>query len=299
MSMKVLAIYYSQSGQLGEIIDHFTAPLIESGVSVEKIRVRPKTEYAFPWTSKRFFDVMPESVLGIPVVLEPFRLEESAYDLVILGYQPWFLSPSIPVNSILHDPQVRSQLKDTPVLTITGARNMWINCMEQIKKSLGRAGAKRVGSIVLVDKHHNYISFVTILYWMFTGKQDRYLNIFPKPGVADSDILNTKAFGETVYKYLVQGEWAGLQTDLVRQKAIQVNSFLMFIESRAGRIFSIWARFIIKRKKRTVWLVVFKYYLLIALFIAAPIILTINTIFFRPFLSGRIRKQKQYYSDLK
>jgi len=72
----------------------------------------------------------------------------------------------------------------------------------------------------------------------------------------------------------------------------------MFIESKAGRIFSIWARIIIKKKKRTAWLVAFKYYLLIALFIAAPIILTVDAIFFRPFLSGRIRKQKQYYSDL-
>jgi flavodoxin len=298
MSTKVLAIYYSQSGQLEDIVDNLTAPLSDAGISVEKVRIRPKMEYPFPWTSRRFFDAMPESVMGIPTALQPFLLKESAYDLVIFGYQPWFLSPSIPSNSILQDPVFQSVLKNTPVVTITGARNMWINAMEGIKRSLHQTGAKRVGNIVLVDKHHNFISFVTILYWMFSGKRDRYLNIFPKPGVADRDVLNTKNFGATLKKYIDRGDWEGMQAELVSQKALVINYHLMFIESKAGRIFSIWARIIIKKKKRTAWLVAFKYYLLIALFIAAPIILTVDAIFFRPFLSGRIRKQKQYYSDL-
>jgi len=46
------------------------------------------------------------------------------------------------------------------------------------------------------------------------------------------------------------------------------------------------------------WLVVFKYYLLIALFIIAPIVLLINNIFFKPFLTGSINKKKQYYLAL-
>jgi hypothetical protein len=298
MSTNVLAIYYSQSGQLGEIIDNLTAPLLDSGISVEKVRIWPKKGYPFPWTSKLFFDAMPESVMGIPVELQPFQVKETAYDLIIFGYQPWFLSPSIPSNSLLLDPSFQPLLKNTPVITITGARNMWINAMERIKRTLAFAGAKRVGSIVLVDKHHNYISFVTILYWMFTGKRDRYLNIFPKPGVADADLEQTSTYGATIQQHLLSGDWNGLQRELVSKKALVVNYYLMFIESRAGRLFSLWAGFIIKRKKRTAWLVVFKYYLLFALFIVAPIVLTINTIFFRPFLSGRIKKQKQYYSDL-
>src|SRR5207253_2154794 len=136
------------------------------------------------------------------------------------------------------------------------------------------------GNIVLVDNHHNFISFVTILYWMFTGKKDRYLNIFPKPGVADVDIVHTGVFGTIVEKYLQTGNWEGLQRELVQHKAVVVKYHLMFIESKAKRIFGLWAKFIAKRKKKTGWLVAFKYYLLIALFIAAPIILTVDAIFF-------------------
>ena len=86
MSKKVLAIYYTQSGQLGEIIDNLTAPLVEAGVSVEIIRVKPVKDYTFPWTGDSFFSVMPNCQLDVPVELEPFELKEANYDLVILGY---------------------------------------------------------------------------------------------------------------------------------------------------------------------------------------------------------------------
>jgi hypothetical protein len=298
MSKKVLAIYYTQSGQLEEIIDNFTIPLAESGVSVEKVRVSPKIKYPFPWTGKEFFAVMPDCVKGIPTELEPFQLKENAYDLIILGYQAWFLSPSIPSNSIMNHPAFRTVAKNTPVVTITGARNMWLSAMERVKNTLRETDAKLVGNIALVDNHANPVSFVTIFHWMFTGKKDRYLNIFPKPGVADEDITHTKVFGSTVKQYLDKGEWSGMQAELVKQNAVRVKYNLMFIESKARKIFAIWAGIIVKKKKRTAWLVAFKYYLLIALFIAAPIILTVDAIFFKPFLSGRIKKQKQYYSDV-
>ncbi|MEI9944400.1 MAG: hypothetical protein WDN26_09305 [Chitinophagaceae bacterium] len=298
MNKKVLVIYYSQSGQLGDIVNNLSDPLVATGNSVEIVRVQPAKAYPFPWSGKSFFAVMPDCVLGVPAELQPIQLKETKYDLIILGYQAWFLSPSIPSNSILNHPSVKAILKDTPVVTITGARNMWISAMERIRKMLKTLEAKHVGNIVLVDKHANPISFVTILYWMFTGKRDRYLNIFPKPGVSDADIENCKVFGEVVGQYLDKGNYDGMQEKLVEKKAVVVKYNLMFIESKAKRIFALWANFIVKRKKRTAWLVAFKYYLIIALFIAAPIILTVDAIFFKPFLSKRIKRQKQYYSGV-
>jgi hypothetical protein len=298
MSKKILVIYYTQSGQLEDILNNFTAPLVEAGNTVEKVRVHVAKDYPFPWNGTAFFSVMPDCVLSIPTELKPFELKENKYDLIILGYQAWFLSPSIPVNSILNTPAVQSVLKDTPVVTITGARNMWISAMQRIKKILKEADAKLVGSIALFDKHHNFISFITIFYWMFKGKKGRWLGIFPTPGVSDADIAKTSDYGKTVQKYLSGTSFDGLQDELIQQKAIEVKYNLMFIESKASKIFAIWAKIIAKKKKKTAWLVAFKYYLLIALFIAAPIILTVDFIFFKPFLSGRIKKQKQLYSGV-
>ena len=101
MNKKILVIYYSQSGQLGEIIDKFTGPIIAAGNTVDRVCIQPLNAFPFPWTGKSFFAVMPDSVLTIPTELQPFELKHTNYDLVILGYQAWFLSPSIPTNSIL------------------------------------------------------------------------------------------------------------------------------------------------------------------------------------------------------
>lgn len=298
MNKKILVIYYSQSGQLGDILTSLTTPLQQAGHIIETVRVEPATAYPFPWTGKAFFAVMPDCVQGIPDELKPFQLKETKYDLIVMGYQAWFLSPSIPFNTILNTASVKAVLKDTPVITITGARNMWISAMERVKQSLKDCGARLVGNIALVDKHANFISFVTIFHWMFKGKKDRYLNIFPTPGVADADIDHCKQFGSIAQKYLDKGNYDGMQDELVAQKAVVVKYNLMFIESKARKIFGIWAGIISKRKNKTAWLVAFKYYLIIALFIAAPIILTVDAIFFKPFLSGRIKRQKQHYSGV-
>ncbi len=298
MNKKILVLYYSQSGQLGEIVSSLTAPLAAAGNTVETIAVVPSQPFPFPWTGKVFFAAMPDSVLGVPAPLQPFAFKEKAYDLVIIGYQPWFLSPSIPVNSFLQLDTVKTILKDTPVVTVTGARNMWISAVERIRAYLKEVGARQVGNIALVDRHANPVSVVTILYWMFTGKRDRYLGIFPRPGVADDDVARCAEFGVTIGRHLDGNDFTGMQEELLAQKALEVKYSLMFIESKARRIFAVWANFIAKRKKRTGWLVAFKYYLIIALFIAAPIILTIDAIFFKPFLAGRIKRQKQYYSGV-
>ena len=298
MSKKILVIYYSQSGQLEEIVHNFVSPMVESGHKIEKVRVYPKNDFAFPWTSERFFEAMPESVRGIPVELESFELKEKVYDLVIFAYQPWYLSPSIPATSVLAAPAFKAVVKNTPVITLIGARNMWLNAQEKVKKALKEQEARLIGNVVLVDKNGNLISAVTILYWMLTGKKDQYLGVFPKPGVSEADIAGARRFGEVVNASLKENNWKGMQKKLIEAEALQVEPDLMFIEERAGRLFSIWAGIISKRKNRSFWLVLFKYYLLVALFVVAPLVLTVNKIFFRPFLRKKVRKKQQYYLEL-
>ncbi len=289
---KILAIYYSQSGQLKQIIDNFCEPLINAGFNVEKVQVKLKNDFAFPWTTKIFFSVMPDCVLGVPHELEPFQLKESSYDLIILGYQPWFLSPGIPFNSLMHNSTFKSLLKNTPVITITGVRNMWVNAFEKIKLMLKDAQANHVGTVALYDRHLNLVSIFTIFHWMLTARKDRYLGFFPLPGVADADIENTKNFGKLLLPYFEKNEWNGLQEEFIKVKAVDPKYHLMFIEGKAGIMFKLWAKLISKKQDKNFWLAVFKYYLLIALFIAAPIVYVINTLIFKPFFSVHIKKKK-------
>ncbi len=292
MNKKVLAIYYSQSGQLEQIIDNFCAPLIESGVDIEKVRIKLKNDFAFPWTTKRFFSVMPDCVLDVVHELESFELKQSSYDLIILGYQPWFLSPSIPFNALMHNSTFKNVLKNTPVITITGVRNMWVNAFERIKPMLKNAGANHVGTVALYDRHLNLVSIFTIFHWMLKGKKDRYLGFLPLPGVSDEDIQNTKNFGKVALPYLEKNNWNGLNEEFIKVKAVDPKYHLMFIEGKAGIMFKLWAKLISKKQNKSFWLAAFKYYLLIALFIAAPLVWVINMLVFKPFLSRHIKNKK-------
>jgi len=299
MSKKILVLYYSQTGQLTQIVNSFISPFLEAGLAVEVVRTKPQNDFPFPWTSKRFFDAMPESVLAIPVPMESIALKEEKYDLVVFAYQPWYLSLSIPANSILATEQIKKNLKGTPVVTLIGARNMWLSSQEKLKKILREEGANLVGNIALVDRNQNSVSAITILHWMMNGKKDRYLGIFPKPGISDEDISQAKVFGNTALHFFLKENFQGLQQELVSQNAVEIKADYMIIETLAPRLFLIWANLINKRKNRSAWLVVFKYYLLFALFIIAPIVLTVNAIFFRPFMGKRIQEKKLYYQGLK
>jgi len=298
MNKKVLAIYYSQSGQMAQIIDQFTGPLLAQGADIDIVRIETATEFVFPWTGKRFFGVMPDCVLGNPTALKPFTIPRQKYDLIILGYQPWFLSPSIPSNSLLHHPEFLKVLKDTPVITISAARNMWLSAYDRVSRLLTEAGASHVGNVALFDKHHNLVSFITIFYWMLTGKKDRYLNIFPHPGVAESDILQTADFGKIVAGHLENNDYAGMQQMLVDSGAVKIIYKLMLAEGKARIIFSIWARFIARRRNKTAWLSVFKYYLFVALFLGVPLLFTLDAIFVRPFSGRRIKAKIKHYQLL-
>ncbi len=50
----------------------------------------------------------------------------------------------------------------------------------------------------MVDNSPNLVSVVTIIYWLFHGKTDRFLNVFPKPGIKPKDIERGSSFGKEI-----------------------------------------------------------------------------------------------------
>lgn len=294
---KVLVINYSQSGQLDEILDSLTSTLTNS-ISIDRINVKLKKPFPFPWTSKAFFDAMPESVLEIPTPIQPLNFAETQYDLILLGYQPWFLSPSIPTTSFLKDPEFEKRLKGTPVISVLGARNMWINSQKSIVDTIQQGGGKLVANIPLVDNASNLASVVSILHWMLTGKKTKKWGIFPKPGVSDEDIQGSRKYGILINEALSQNNFSGLQKKVIETGQIKILTTILFIEGRAKKLFRIWANLIKKKESksnqsRQRWLVVFKYYLIFALFIVSPIVLLIYSILVRPFTQNKIKRMKE------
>jgi len=297
MAKNILVIHYSQSGQLTEILENFCKPFVDS--TIEWVKVEPETPFPFPWTSATFFNAMPETVLEKPVPIKPLQFEREQYDLIIFGYQPWFLSPSLPASAILQDEAFRKIVKDTRIVSILGCRNMWINAQEAVKKQIASAGGKLIGNVPLIDKVSNLVSVVTILHWMLTGKKTRKWGIFPKPGVSDEDIENVSQFGMLLKEKLENNQPSQFQDELVARGGVTIPVSILFIESRAKMLFLIWAKLITKKTEnggnRKFWVNFFKYYLIFALFIVSPIVLTIYHIFVRPFKGRHIKRELAYY----
>ncbi|WP_338039228.1 hypothetical protein [Maribacter litopenaei] len=179
---EVLIIYYSQTGQLLSILENMAKDMEGANVNISYYEIVPKPVYEFPWKKEKFYDSFPESFLQIPQDFEhpSENILSKKYDLVLLGYQVWFLTPSIPINSFLKSVAAKSILKDTPVVTVVACRNMWIMAQEKMKKLLLDAEAKLVGHIALVDRNINHISVITIAHWMFSRKKRSLFRDFPK-----------------------------------------------------------------------------------------------------------------------
>lgn len=302
---KVLVVYYTQTGQQKEILDHLLAPLAaDPEVMLSFHRIQPVADYPFPWDSLRFFDAFPESFLQIPCPLEPIdpRVLDEDYDLIVLGYQVWYLSPSIPFNSFLKSAEAKALLGGKPVITVINCRNMWVMAQEKVKRALHELGAHHVGNVALVDRHLNHVSVITIVHWMMKGRKDSYLGLFPKPGVSEKDIRESSKFGISLLPHLRNSDYTTLQAEWIEQGAVWVKPVLVFTDKRANTLFAKWARLIRSKglpqaRSRKPWLRAFNYYLIFAIWILAPIVTLLFLILHLPFLS-LVRKETKYYQSV-
>jgi hypothetical protein len=298
---KILVIHYSQSGQLTRILESLVTGFGES-CEVEFARIEPEKPYPFPWNKEAFFDAMPDTVKGKTQAIKPLKTNYERYDLVILGYQVWFLNPSIPFNSFLHSEDAARLLKDTPVVTVLGVRNMWVMAQEKVKRRLFDLGSRLIGNIAFIDRAPNMISVITIQEWMFTGKKTKKWGIFPWPGVAEKEIEEAEKFGKIIQSHLVLNTCNKLQDELVKQNAVTLVDTLVFVEKRGSVMFRLWAGLIDRKstspERRKFWLKVYNIYLLFAIFIIAPIVLLIYTLS-KLVLFKRVKEEMNYYKGVK
>lgn len=241
----ILVITYSQTGQTNDIAERILAPFRTEDVYIHYEKIWPKTAFPFPWSGREFFDAMPETVKEIPMELQPDNIPENvAWDLILLGYQPWFLSVCRPISSFLQSEKAARIFKNTSVVTFLGCRNMFVNAQEKMKRRLHAISANHVGQIALTDKSGNLVSLVTILAWMLKGVREGYLGIFPRSGVSVQDTQNADRFGKIILEKLNSGSFDGLQDELLQANAVDIRPNLLIMESRGAKNFKFWAGFI-------------------------------------------------------
>lgn len=298
---RVLVVHYSQTGQLNRLVASVCGPLQQSdAISVDFLALQPATPYPFPWPFVRFFTIFPETVLQKPQpLLLPQALPAEKYDLIILAYQVWFLSPSLPVSSFLQSELAQRVFADTPVVTLIGCRNMWLMAQEKVKAHLTRLNARLVDNIALVDKCGSAASFLATPMWMFTGKQQakRWL---PKAGISEQDIAAASRFGERMQQRLTADSTPVTTSMLSGLQAVTINEKLIASERVGNHSFSIWARLLYKLGpehsiRRKCGLVLYVCFLLTLIVTVVPITALLKKLL-APLTKKRISAQKSYFA---
>ena len=282
MNMKIAVFYYSQSGQALKAARNICKPLEKSGdrsgddVRVVYKEIVTQRQYPFPWSKDEFFDVFPETRLGIPLSgIEPMDFSDiNDADLVLVVGQSWFLSPSQPLQSFFSDEAIKDYLKGRPVVFVNACRNMWLMTTGRIKQYVKDAQARLVGHIVLQDKTMNLVSVVTIIRWLVYGKKNATA-VLPQAGIADKDLEEASRFGEVVMESLQKKDLDGMQDRLLDIGAIDYKPSVLFLEKIGHKMFGLWAKFIRKKgdvgdRRRRFRVNLFYIYLMTVLFVLSP-----------------------------
>jgi len=300
---KILVVYYSQSGQLTEIIHSVLAPLkTHENVSIVYEKLKPKKNYPFPWSRHEFCDAFPEAFQEIACELEPFGFNpEDHFDLIILAYTVWYLSPSTPVSAFLQSAEAKQVVRHRPVITLIGCRNMWLQAQEKVKRRITDMGGEIRGNIVLTDRTMNLTGVVTIAAWMLTGKKERLFGIFPRPGISDQDIRQAERFGDMILEFLSESPTDLDQQRLNRHGAVTVTPAYIIFEQRIHKVFSIWSRFIRQKggpadPRRKFRVQLFFYYLIVAIVLIAPLA-TLAAWFITISNKQKLEKAVRYFSQ--
>lgn len=299
----VLVVYYSQSGQLTRVVDSMIAPLEQDpNVTVHREAIVPERDYPYPWSFFSFLDAFPESVYLDPPALKPFGFDpDTRYDLVIVAYTVWFLSPSLPITGFLKSEAGRRVLKDTPVITTVACRNMWLMAQEQVKKMLTDAGARHTDHVALIDRGSSLATFFTTPRWMLTGRKDRWLGLFPPAGIADRDIEQSSRFGRAIARRLDADDLDGSAPVLGGLKAAPVDDRLIPSERIARRSFLIWGRLIRRiggpgSPRRVPVLAIYVCFLIAMIIVVVPPSMLIRTLL-RPLRRQATAEQRRYFEQ--
>ncbi len=298
---KVLVLYYSQSGQLKSVMDKIVAPLIQCGhVQCDYRNIEPQTPYPYPWPFYPFFDAFPEAIYMNGCDVKPLEDLADDYDLIILGYTIWFLSPSIPVTGFMKSEQAKQLFRDKPVVTLIACRDMWVMAQEKMKVLLNDVGATLIDNVVLTDQGGSIYPFITTPRWLYTGKKDPFWG-FPAAGVSEKDLADSSRFGERLVTALANDEEKNREPLLKNMGAVTVNGKLVATEKIATRSFMIWGKLIQKAGQpgaflRKVVITLYTIFLATLVLTIVPLNILIRKLIY-PWRKEAIEKSVKYYEE--
>ena len=297
----ILVITYSQTGQVANIATRVVAPLTEAGHHVHIEVLQPQTDFAWPWRVVDFIDVFPECVQLDAPPNQPLSIPDGeTFDLIILAYQVWFLSPALPMTAFLTSTEGRRLLAGKPVVTLVACRNMWLTAQATMQSLIAAAGGRLIDHLAFVDQGPALATFITTPRWVLTGRRDAFLGL-PPAGVAPEEVAGAARFGLALNAALARDAERGAGPLLAGLGAAVVNLRLIISERAGSRAFRVWSKLIRCFGRRGQWrrrpiLAVFALYLILMILTVVPVSLILQRLF-SPLLMPRLQRMKHEFEQ--
>jgi hypothetical protein len=300
---RVLFVSYSQTGQLASVVAAVARPLTaDPSIEVEFAALEPVEPYPFPWPFLQFFNTFPETVHSVPRPIKPMRVSiAEPFDVIVLAYQVWFLSPSQPMTAFLQSPEAAALLRGRPVITLIACRNMWLMAQENVKQQLEALGAHLIDNIVLTDRAHSAATFISTPLWMLTGRRGPFLGgLVPAAGIDAEDIAGASRFGSAIAAALPTRDAADPGPMLSGLGAVTINERLIASEEIGRKSFRIWGRLLLalgppSSLPRRIVLCLYIAFLAAMILTVAPVTALIKRLV-APWTRERIARQRAYFA---
>ena len=234
---------FSQTGQLRDVVESMVSPLrAAAGIELVERVIEPAQKPPFPWPFMQFFDTFPESVHEVAPTLVPLPEDDGGpFDLVVLAYQVWFLSPAPAMTSFLQSDQARAWISGAPVVTVVACRNMWLMAQERMRARIRELGGHLVDHVALTDSAHSAATFISTPAWLLTGNKGPFLGgLVPAAGIPAATIAAAARFGRAWADALPTRSRSDQRSMLAGLGAVRVNERLVASEKIARRSFLLW-----------------------------------------------------------
>jgi hypothetical protein len=294
--MRVLLIYYSQSGDAARVAEALKESLQSPGVEIVPECIQPVPEYPFPWRSLfRFFDVLPECHLGPPPTIQPPAFNpDDHFDLILLVYQVWFLTPSLPIQGFLAAPAAKV-LAGRKVITVSVSRNMWQSASEALKRRLRQLGALHLDNIVVTHQGPPWATFITAPRFLLLGKKDPFWGIFPPAGLSAVELDRVRRLGTAIRERL---DFLPQSQSLLRGlDAVELNRRYLLPELLGWYLFRGWAHLLkglgkVGRAVRYVGVGLFMLFLVTVVALGIPLLFFVSLL-----LYPLVRRMTRSYAE--
>ncbi|MFJ6799039.1 hypothetical protein [Streptomyces sp. NPDC091268] len=197
--------------------------------------------YPYPWRVREFFECMPEALNGEPPTPVPTGLDPAErFDLVIIGWQVWFLSPSLPIQAFFTAAEA-VVLRGTRVISVTCCREICQRAQARMRMLIRQTGGVLTDSIVLTHQGGSMVGYLTAPRLMLSGRREAGA-LLPAAGVAQHDIDGLARFGVRLRE--TQNRWAEAEPGslLADLAPTDVNTSALLPEMIGAAVMTLFAR---------------------------------------------------------